>query len=731
MAWLTRAQAAAMNEEQRLDYLTRTVLGEAVGEGYVGMVVVGQVIANRARDARFPADPVAVAGQSWQFTTNSPGQGGNQDMVGRNYGPNTREYQMARAAVEATVINRTAPDITGGAVQYHTIAMGWPASWPTSIQQHGHIDIGNHRVYPTHPVPPADIPGAIAQLEYDSVAVGTMLDVRSQGLAPIRPATLSSALTLQRETTRVANARANAPDTIRRARTFAFGSTIDPFDTGRPSNTDPIINRPEPAMRESMQRQLRATGTPNMTERTFALQSAQSFDGGGPIMVSNALLSRPPAVVAAPWGVRETVAAQVAAAAADNGRNQMVMSGNPNIAGSVVDWLYPRIEEGTGEANQEGKGDRATGRSFIERGEPVKAKPGQSIIERDPPIVRVQPNGQVRVVPQSQIERPDVVTQSVRRANEASDPALATTLENQIATKRTAADVRTIREANQAAAPATRNAVTAETTRTAADTRLLRDANANAMPVVPGPNAAPKKQERLQTVAGLEYVDPPRNPPRLLPPIAPPRSNPIGIMPNFKELAQIPSDPLRPVVQAPKPADTAARERARGNPLFGTPQAPATTAEVIPLPVNRPTTRPAALAPTPADVETRTTARNRMQAPNPASAADRDLARSRPTTAGPTTRTVPATRVTTTAPQPASPAARDAARAKAAAPARTTAPAAAPAASPSPSSSSSGSGGSQAPTTYVRASTGESLSPVTVRSYDPDTNSFSSKTVYR
>lgn len=674
MGWLTRAEAAALTEEQRLDYITRTILGEAVGEGYTGMLVVAQVIQNRSEDGRWPSDPVAVAGQKNQFTTNSPGYGGNQGMVSANYGPDTKEYRMAQAAARAAIFDHSVPDITGGAVHYHTIAMGWPASWPSSIKQHGFIDIGAHRVYPEHPVPPGEIPTKLASLQYIDGQVGTLLSIYDErGIKPIRPATMSSAVRLQRELNRVAAQKANAAETVKRSRVLAFGSTIDPFEMPRPSNANLVINRPIPAMKESMQRQLRATGTVNTSDRTFAqLVSAGGMDAPGLTLVSRPVV-KPPVVQAAPWGVREEVAAGVAASDAAAGRGQLVMTGNPNVPGSVVDWLYPKIEEGTGEANQEGKGPRARvdvvgtsidrGRAAADPGMAAVAemaaadarerpRPGQSIIERSAPIVLRQPNGTVRVIPQSQIERndPDVVRESMKRANEAADPDLAISLAASIASRPARSAGQNIQEARseqasaravspigrppttrvvksvpvRPAASADRNiqsardeqaaargpgrptatpAVTASTKKTAADLALIRAANQGGATVSqPAGSTAVKDEARLPTGFSIQFT--PSKP--VLPALPPPKADPIGMMPKFGELAAI-NRPALSGATAPVPASVKDREVARGSTLFGTPQQPnvAPTMKepemaVVPMPKPRPTTRPIVQAPMPA-----------------------------------------------------------------------------------------------------------------------------------
>jgi hypothetical protein len=619
MAWLTRAQAAALTEDQRLDYMTRTVLGEAVSEGYTGMLIVAQVIQNRSEDGRWPSDPVAVAGQSWQFTTNSPGTGGNQTMVSRNYGPGTSQYKMAQAAVRAAIIEQSVPDITGDAKYYHTTAMGWPSSWPSSIKRNGFIDIGRHRVYPDHPVPPGEIPAKLASLQYIDGEVGTFLSTYDErGIKPIRPATMGSATRLTRELNRVAEQKANATEAIKRSRAFAFGSTIDPFDVGRPSiGGNPIINRPQPAIKSSMQAEIdsrpRATGTPTTTERTFAqLTGGQGLDAPGLTLVSSG--QRPPAVQAAPWGVREDVAATVAATDAANGRGQITMTGNPNIPGAVVAWLYPQIKEGEGEANQEGKGAKAVGRSMIERGEPRQRDVPQSTIERGKPIVVVD-KGQARVVPQSVIERPDVVAQSVDRANKANDPALAASLAASIASRRPAPAQSTIERgpARKVAAPATKPVP---------GQSPIERTTLPKPPVVaqPAGSTAPKETTRLPAGnAGIDYV-PPASTPGKLPPVAPPRSNPIGIMPKFSDLNALQPPARLTAPKSPTPASTKDRELARDSTLFGQPAGPT-------------------VAPTQPELP-----RPRPDRPTAAPAND----------TGPTTRTVPTKRVTTTAPVPAS-----------------------------------------------------------------------------
>jgi len=613
MAWLTRAQAAAMSEEERIDYLTKTVIGEAVGEGEIGMAVVAQVIANRSGDARWPSDPVAVAGQKFQFSTNNPFgyEGGNEDMV-RKYGPNTIQYQQARAAVQAAIIDKSLPDITGNAKYYHTSAMGYPSSWGSSIKKNGWVDVGGHRLYPDRPVAVGEIPANIAKVQ--QFGVGTMLSVQQAALAPIRPAKLSASLTLQREVNRVAGQRANAKTTIRTARALAFSAVADPFDMARPARgSDPIINRPQPAMRSSMQSRLKATGTPTTTERTFAQMNRDaSMDGDGTLRVSTAALrTKAPPVAAAPWGVRETVAAAVAAADAEAGRGQLVMDGNPNAARSVVSWLYPAIKEGEGEGNQVGKGPRAVAAKQAQSA--GANRQAQADEQRDQPRVVVQ-NGRARVVTEAATLQDAIIRESMDKANAAESSPGAAALATQIAARRVAANTRTIRTANQAAAPVARPAMTAAAQRVAADTRTMREANQNAKPAVASavtaastktaadvrtlqaanqaasakaatPTAArstPVNEARLPT--GSAVITPMATPaarpasraaPTQLPAIRSAQTDPIGSMPRLGDLAALRSDPLQPT------ARTAITTTAK-------PVTPKPAAQAVPAPAVRP-----------------------------------------------------------------------------------------------------------------------------------------------
>lgn len=430
MGWLSTSQARVMTEDQRLDYLTRTVLGEAVGEGPTGMLVVAQVIANRSSDGRWPADPVAVAGQAWQFTTNAPGGKGNQKMVD-NYPPSSREYQQAQRIVKAAVIDRSLPDIVGGATHYHTIQMGWPATWPKTIQRYGHLDIGNHRVYPEHPVPPGEIPYVVA----------TFLDVvppKPTRVAPtpatpqlgrlaraVPPASMPKGVNLQRELNRVAaERRRDIQQSIRKSRVLAFNNA-DPFEIGPSATRLNLGKKAETAPQ-------RATGTIGSTARTFALMKTPTgMDAPGMTLVRTTV--KPPVRQATPWTAAQLDdAAKRAAADASIGLGQMVMTGNPNRAGAVVDWLYPVVVEGRGEANQAGKGPRPTKdvvQTSVDRGKAAASPDLQAAAEAAARKARGEPEPR-RAIPQSQIERnpKDIFELSIDRAKRAQPTLLGNLL---------------------------------------------------------------------------------------------------------------------------------------------------------------------------------------------------------------------------------------------------------------------------------------------------------------
>lgn len=127
--------------------LAYTLLGEAEGEGVTGMLAVANVINNRANSPFYPDDPISVALQPWQFSTNNPGEGGNQAGVRRRNPEGSDRLNAALQIVQSVFINQDAPDITGNSIYYHARSMtpSWADNVTTSL---GTYDLGGHRFYP-------------------------------------------------------------------------------------------------------------------------------------------------------------------------------------------------------------------------------------------------------------------------------------------------------------------------------------------------------------------------------------------------------------------------------------------------------------------------------------------------------------------------------------------------------------------------------------------------------
>jgi spore germination cell wall hydrolase CwlJ-like protein len=103
-------------DDNDVDVLVRTMLGEAGGEGLEGMAAVAHVIVNRTRDGRYASSVKDVATQPKQFSTwNSTENGGNNPL---RFSQNSVAYQRARVVAEA-VLNGRHVDPTGGATHFY------------------------------------------------------------------------------------------------------------------------------------------------------------------------------------------------------------------------------------------------------------------------------------------------------------------------------------------------------------------------------------------------------------------------------------------------------------------------------------------------------------------------------------------------------------------------------------------------------------------------------------
>jgi len=129
-----------------VDDMTRTLLGEAGGEGPGGMAAVANVIVNRTQDPRFPHTVSGVVKQPMQFSAwNAQPNGGNNP---QNINPNSPAYQQARqialAALDGHIV-----DQTGGATHYWSpkgMKEGKDPDWAAAeVEKSGKaIKIGGH-----------------------------------------------------------------------------------------------------------------------------------------------------------------------------------------------------------------------------------------------------------------------------------------------------------------------------------------------------------------------------------------------------------------------------------------------------------------------------------------------------------------------------------------------------------------------------------------------------------
>jgi N-acetylmuramoyl-L-alanine amidase len=137
-----------------LQTLTYTLLGEARGEGLAGMYAVANVIRNRADSPAYPDNPVDVALQPWQFSTNNgPNMGGgNQTETRREVRPGSALYRTAEDVARAVFETDEPIDITGNALMYH--ARGVTPYWASSsTTAYGTRRINNHVFYPRGEMP--------------------------------------------------------------------------------------------------------------------------------------------------------------------------------------------------------------------------------------------------------------------------------------------------------------------------------------------------------------------------------------------------------------------------------------------------------------------------------------------------------------------------------------------------------------------------------------------------
>lgn len=126
--------------DDQLDYMARTIYGEARGEGSKGMQAVANVIMNRVNAGSwYGASIKDVCLKPYQFSC------WNNDDPNRQIIMNATPAQLATArAIAEKVVNGNLPDITGGATHYHATSIAAPY-WTASMRKTA--TIGHHIFY--------------------------------------------------------------------------------------------------------------------------------------------------------------------------------------------------------------------------------------------------------------------------------------------------------------------------------------------------------------------------------------------------------------------------------------------------------------------------------------------------------------------------------------------------------------------------------------------------------
>ena len=127
-----------MTDDQTL-YMSKTIFGEARGEGARGMQAVANVIMNRVKKGGwYGASIKDVVLKPYQFSC------WNEGDPNRNLIENATMAQLGQAySIAEKVISGELPDITGGATNYHAKSVNpyWAAKMTKTAA------IGNHIFY--------------------------------------------------------------------------------------------------------------------------------------------------------------------------------------------------------------------------------------------------------------------------------------------------------------------------------------------------------------------------------------------------------------------------------------------------------------------------------------------------------------------------------------------------------------------------------------------------------
>ncbi len=121
----------------QIDYMARTIYGEARGEGTKGMQAVANVIMNRvSKGGWYGATIKDVVLKPYQFSC------WNDNDVNKTVIINASDKQLSTAKnIAQNVVNGNLPDITGGATNYHAnnICPQWSLSMTKTVSIGKHI----------------------------------------------------------------------------------------------------------------------------------------------------------------------------------------------------------------------------------------------------------------------------------------------------------------------------------------------------------------------------------------------------------------------------------------------------------------------------------------------------------------------------------------------------------------------------------------------------------------
>ncbi|WOI51976.1 cell wall hydrolase [Parvularcula sp. LCG005] len=129
-----------------VDYMARTLWGEARGEDDAGMKAVAWVIRNRRDSGRFPSSIKGVVTQAWQFSTWNATDPNRAKMLAVT----ESDSQFRRAqSIAQLVLSGATPDPTGGAVHYanESIIPSSSAAWEWIQTAETRQKIGQHTFY--------------------------------------------------------------------------------------------------------------------------------------------------------------------------------------------------------------------------------------------------------------------------------------------------------------------------------------------------------------------------------------------------------------------------------------------------------------------------------------------------------------------------------------------------------------------------------------------------------